>query len=228
MTLPLRAPARTNGNAFVYILISVILLGGLSFAISRSNDSNPSSEISAGATTAAVTSILAYEAQAQMAVDQMVQNGTTIDNIDFTRPAAATFNTAPTINKLFHPDGGGLQFKSLPASAVQAGITSPASTYAIGKMQNIEWTPTGTSDVIFTAYGIPLAVCQALNKKIHGATTTVVWNNDISTFVTSLLNTGYVPATFSVVGCPLCDKKAAACGKGTGAAYLYYSILISR
>lgn len=231
MTFSHRAPSRMNGNAFIYILISVILLSGLSFALSRSNDSNPTSEISEASAKAAATAILSYESQARAAVDQMIQTGTNVENIDFMMPNNANFNVAPTITKLFHPDGGGLQYKTAPSSYLKAGANGG---YYVGKFNNIEWTPTSAQDVIFTAYRIRKEVCQQLNKIITGSTTVPVRSGGAqpANFVPFVIS-GIANQDFPASQCGTCNGKPSFCVSdgvltNSTSIQVYYSVLYSR
>lgn len=219
---------KSQGNVFIYVLIAIGLLAALTFAISKGSDSNPQAELDSASASTAATSILTYEAQTRIAINQMSQNGSSLDSIVFTIPSDASFNTAPTINKLFHIDGGALQYRPLPKAAVVASVTNPQSSYVIGKIQNIVWTPTTNSDLVFFAYGIPLQVCEVLNKKITGSPTVPVWGVATAAHMNTLLTTGYLGISFAAAACPGCENKSAVCLKDSSNVYLYYSILASR
>lgn len=224
----------SSGNAFIYILLAVALLGGLSFVLSKGNENNPGSELADASAKATAAQILSYASQAGMAVDQMVSNGTTIDNIDFKMPSNSNFNTAPTINKLFHPDGGGLQYKPLPKSAYTTELLSPANGYYVGRFNNFEWTPTVSQDVIFAAYGLSLAVCQQLQLKISGTTTIPGTASGVpkSYFIDTAV-TGTANANLTATICAACDGMVASCVRNgaitsSSTVYTFYSILAGR
>ena len=223
-------PSRASGNAFVYVLVSVVLLAALSFAISRGNDSDPSNEISTAAAKANATSILAYESQARMAIDQMLQSGASINNIDFTMPSNAGFNTAPTSNKLFHPDGGGLQYKPLPAGTLGALFSGLPSQYYVGRFNNVEWTPTTAQDIIFSAVGLNKNTCEEINRKIFGtATMPTMAAGDITQALVSYDITGDINIDLTASKCTNCKDKAATCVKyNAGEKYIFYSVLVAR
>ena len=221
---------KSQGNVFLYVLIAVLLLGGLSFAISKNGDSNPQGELSDASAKATVTSILTYQAAAKTVILQMTQSGIGIDQIDYMLPSDANFNTAPTFKKLFHPDGGGLQYKPLPAAAIGRATTTPVNGYYIGRFNNVEWTPTTARDIVFAAYGLNKPVCEALNKKLTGSSTmplvsTVFTQRIIDTAVTGAGNTNFMASY-----CPACENKVSLCveiNTSPNFAYAYYSILFS-
>ncbi|PZP57456.1 MAG: hypothetical protein DI586_00025 [Micavibrio aeruginosavorus] len=224
---------KSSGNALIYVLIAVILLGALSFAISRSSDSNPNAEISDAAAKAAATSILAYEAEAKMAVNQMIQNGTKLTDINYMMPWEPTFNDAPTVNKLFHPDGGGLQWKGFTPSIFRSNgspapgynLSNAYNGYYVGRFNNVAWTPTSNRDVIFTAYAVKPEICAELNRKVAGITATYgvgAGESPRRLFVQNAYHTGGWN-DITTTTCPDCADRSALCVANT-----FYSVLIAR
>ena len=222
--------SRAAGNVFAYVLIAVVLFAGLSFALSRSNDSAPQNDITAAQTQAAVSEILGYAAQAQSAIDQMVMNGTGIDEIDFITPGELNFNTAPNINKLFHPDGGGLQYRTLSANAKGTDFATAPNNYYIGKYSNVVWTPTTSQDVIFSAYGIKNSVCRELNRKVSGSTVPAVAGAAITSLFVPGSVFGGTNFDLSVSRCALCENRSAACVQFNTDTdkNVFYSVLVAR
>lgn len=224
--------SESSGNALIYVLIAIILLGALTFAISRSSDSNPQGEISEAAAKAAATSILAYEAQAKSAVNQMIMNGTKVDEINFDFPSAATFNSGDTTKKLFHPDGGGLQYKALPSTADNKTNTSPPSGFYIGKYNNYSWTTSGAQDVIFSAYNLKQEVCIELNRKLTASVTipsVTVDSTRMLTVPSQYYGGSPANSNFTPTKCPACEGKPSFCISNTSpGGYSFYSILVAR
>lgn len=221
----------SSGNAFIYILLAVALLGGLTYVLSKSSENNPGTELSDAATKAAATQIIVYAAQAQMAVDRMISNGTSPDDINFTMPWEPTFNTAPTINKLFHPDGGGLQWKALPTAALHLGyrgtpgysMASAYRGYYIGRFNQQVSTPSSAFDIVFSAHGVNPAVCREINRKITGtAATYTASESDRRLWVDAAYHTGN-QANVTAANCPNCVDRPALCVLET-----FYSILVAR
>lgn len=216
-----------NGNVFIYILIAVGLFAALMFAISQSSSQNDASgELSEGESKIVAGEIIAYAASAANALAQMQQAGDTISTINFTLPSESNFNDSPTIHKFFHPDGGGFNYKPLPAKASADDATGLAAGYYIDRFNNIEWTPTTAYDVVFTAYEIKKDVCAELNQKMTGASTipTVSSASLQNLFVSDTLHAG-TNSDFMVTNCAACEEVPAMCVTDGSGKYTFYSIL---
>lgn len=216
-----------SGNVFVYVLIAVGLFAALMFTLSKGNEQGGgTAELADGESKVAAGEIIAFAASASNSLSQMQQTGATLDMVDFILPSDANFNDAPTIYKLFHPDGGGLGYKALPAKAIFDDGAGLAAGYYIGRFNNVEWTPTATHDVIFTAYEIKQNVCQELNVKMNGDATipTVVGDSLTNLFVDDSLHPG-TNSNFMVANCAACEEKSALCVTDGAGKYVFYSLL---
>lgn len=232
---PTQPPSsRQSGNAFIYILIACVLLGALTYSLSRSvNTGGAAKDLDNTKATIAADAILAYAATAANVITQLDQTGVSEDEINFMIPSEATFNNAPTTEKLFHPDGGGLNYKPLPKDAIdQALASSPDAGYYIGRFSNFEWTPTTTQDVVFTAWGLTEATCAALNKKVLG-TSTITADQNANRLKRALINDTYHglgQIDMDAGICASCEDKPAMCQVTANApiVYIFYSILVAR
>ena len=216
-----------NGNVFIYILVAVALLGSLMFVISKSDSQGDAREdLADGHTKIAANDILAYAASVTNSIVQMEQAGATADQIDFILPSDAAFNTPPSISKLFHPDGGGLNYKPLSAKAAADDGAGLAAGYYAGRFNSVEWTPSATNDILFSAYEITEDVCVALNLKITGSATvpTIVGDSLHNLFVDDSLHAGS-NANFDIVNCAACENRPALCVTDGAGKYAFYSIL---
>ncbi|HPQ50596.1 MAG: hypothetical protein KDJ26_03760 [Alphaproteobacteria bacterium] len=223
-----------NGNAFLYILIAVILFGALMFTISRtSNQENSTSELDAGRVAVAANEILGYAASASNAITQMQATAVSNDNLDFMLPSDTDFNTdtvpRPNIYKVFHPSGGGLSYRTLPKDAEADDAAGLDPGYYIGRFNSVEWTPSTTPDILFVAYEISTPVCQELNRKLVGSTTipAVTGETSENLFIDDQLHAG-TNADFNVANCAACEEKPALCisvSNGIDDKYVFYSIL---
>lgn len=216
-----------NGNVFVYVLIAVGLLAALMFTLSKSADQgDAASEVSEGQNMIMAGEIIAYAASASNSLTQMQQTGATTSNIDFILPSDSNFNTAPTIYKFFHPDGGGLSYKALPAKAIADDGIGLVAGYYVGRFNSIEWTPSITNDVLFTAYEITRGVCTELNKKIAGVGTIPTATGDTldNFFIEDALHAG-TNDNFEIANCATCEEKPALCVTDGAGKYAFYSIL---
>jgi hypothetical protein len=222
--------AGQSGNVFLYVLIAVILFGALTYALSQSAQQGDSvSELDQGRVNVAVNSILAYAGSAQNAINNMDISGSDADELDFIRPDDAAFDTAPNLHKIFHPDGGGLNLKSLPADSLGDAVTSPANGFYLGRFNNVEWTPTTTNDVIFAAYGLNRATCAALNQKITGSSTipSITAGAVRRYFVDDAIHGGG-NVDLTVAACAACDGRPALCVSNGANIFVYYTLLVAR
>lgn len=168
--------ARRNerGNALIYVLIAIVLFAALGFTLSRSTDTSEVGTLDEERAALYATQLISYASQAKSSVDQMLFTGASdINDLLFTLPSEGTFDTAPVIHKVYHPQGGGLTPGTLPAAVIDQGTSDPEPGWYMGRFNNIEWTgpDTGTNDeVILTAYQISEQVCGLINEKINGST----------------------------------------------------------
>lgn len=219
------------GNATIYVLILVALFAALSFTIMRQSDNSESSGLSSEKADIIANQIIAYPFQVKQAIEMMTMTGTEASDLDFILPGEATFNDAPTVNKVYHPGGGGLNPARLPEEAIaQTSATPPAGWY-LGRFNNIEWTPTTEQDVLLTAYQIDKTVCERINMKITGNTTipplTANLNNLLIDDATPLH--GGANADFNIANCTACESMPNLCvSNGAGTAFAFYSIIVNR
>lgn len=216
-----------KGNVFVYILIAVGLFAALMFVISKSStQTDAAGELSDGESKIVAGEIIAYAASTTNALSQMQQTGATVNMIDFMLPSDIDFNNAPTIYKLFHPDGGGLNYKPLPQKASADDKVGLAAGYYVGRFNNIEWTPTTAHDVVFTAYEIKEKVCKELNQKVATTTNIPIVTGDSleNLFVYDDLHSG-TNNNFTKANCAACEEISALCVTDGSGKYAFYSIL---
>lgn len=220
-----------SGNAMIYILLAIALLGGLTMSLMR-QDSQGGDDLSQDQAEFMAAEILGYSAAAQNVIDQMIITGANPADLDFALPSATSFNTAPYFNKFYHPQGGGMNFK--PATTrlfdMSSGVTNPLPGFYITRPNNIEWTPTTAPDIVVAAYYIPKTVCETINKKITGSTTIPNVPDIIKEKLIHgpTVGFGYTNSTFTKIDCPACEGYSALCINRSGAAYTFYSIILAR
>lgn len=216
-----------NGNVFVYILIAVGLLAALMFTLSKSgNQEDGIGELTDGQNRIMAGEIIAFAASASNSLTQMQQTGSTLSVINFMLPSDVNFNTAPTIYKLFHPDGGGLNYKPMPAKSIADDGVGLKAGYYIGRFNTVEWTPSVTNDVLFTAYEITQGVCIELNKKTANISIipTVVGDTLANLLADDALHAG-ANDNLEIANCAVCEEKSALCVTDGAGKYAFYSLL---
>ncbi|OIN85702.1 MAG: hypothetical protein AUJ12_08285 [Alphaproteobacteria bacterium CG1_02_46_17] len=223
-----------NGNAFLYILIAVILFGVLTFTLSKSGNQDDSiDELDTGRVSIAANEILAYATSSSNSITQMQASSITNDKLDFMLPSDTDFNNdtalRPNMYKVFHPAGGGLNYKTLPKQAIEDDGSAPDPGYYIGRFNSVEWTPSVTPDILFVAYELTKTVCESLNTKLVGDSTipAVTGETSENLFIDDQLHSG-TNADFNISNCAVCEEKPALCisvSHGIDDKYIFYSIL---
>lgn len=204
----------------VYVLIALALFGFLTLTLSNQNDQTDGEGIRDEETMLYVNELLSYVGSAQQAADMMISTGTAPNNLDLVLPTAAAFNTAPHIHKLFHPQGGGLNYQEKFSENLQNGATSQ---WAVNNNINVEWTPSTNNDVILTAYFITQEACAAINQIITGSATIPATDSPHAEY---FLSTG--TTALNTAECAACDGYPALCVENdTTDNYSFYNIIVA-
>lgn len=217
---------RQSGNAMIYILIALALLGALTMVLSRGGSEGGDS-LSEDQAELMTTRMTATAGVAKNAVDQMMMSGTAITALDFVIPSNAAYDTPPHHNKLFHPDGGGLTLDVDP-KLFTGTDTTPVPGWYIGRFNNIAWTPTAANDIVLAAHDISGSVCANINKKITGSETIPVLagTGDPATYFINTSFGGPANANLTNVQCAACEGFPQLCVSNTGATqFTYYNII---
>lgn len=236
-----------RGNALIYVLIAVVLFGALSFTLSRQTDTSEVGTLENERAELIATQLISYAADAKSAFDKMQFTGTRVGDVNVIPPSDPDFNSATTsdnLNKIFHPEGGGLNFARIPDRATDASnITTPddpAPGWYMGFNQ-VEWTPSTDTDLILTAYGLAPLVCGFINEKITGNTTIPVISDSVKeTLVQKTIDgedmysvganvdlTTDPDATSPAAICPECHNQASLCVQ-EGGVFGFYTIIGER
>ncbi len=244
--IPMRTKYKTeSGNALIYVLIAIALFGALSFTLGRQTDTGEVGTISDEKAELYATQLISYAAQAKQIVDQMIFTNTDIDDIDFVLPSVAAFNTPPHIDKMYHPEGGGLMQGKIPAAIMTTGVAAPPSGWYLGRFNNVEWTALAQGntagpglteapweEVILVAYQINQQVCEKINEKINGSTAIPTMTDSIKETMIDDATVGYGAGTNTDLTtdggdiCPDCDNMTTLCVENQAqTAYGFYTIL---
>lgn len=226
--------SQESGNALIYILIAIALFAALSFVLGRQTDTGGRSVLSDDQAELYASQIISYAVQTKSVIDQMTISGSDIGDLDFTLPTAAGFNTGSNINKVYHPEGGGLNPGRLPAGAISQSTSDPVPGWYLGRFNNVEWTESSGTDIILTAYQINQTVCQSLNKKINGSTTIPVLGDSIKeVMIDDAVHGGTnTDLTTDPTGSPICSdchKVTSLCVENADQdAYAFFTIIADR
>ncbi len=220
--------SKTNGNALIYVLVAVVLLGILTYVIARSDSETPVSDRDEGIIEATTAQILGYASTVSSVYTQMEQTGTDLDELDLTLPSAGAFNTAPNNHKLFHPDGGGLGYRDdVNASYVDTScnLVFVNRGWNVTKNVNWGWSTSASKDFFVNLVCVKQDFCKAINRKLTGSETIPASTFDI--------NQVFAAGTsdFTIAGCAACEKYPSLCisaNLGSGFKYVFYNLIKSR
>lgn len=219
-----------RGNALVYILIAIALIGVLTVTLARQNELTDNQDISDEEAELLALEMIEYANAAKNVINQMIITGADADNLDFINPTSDTpFNTAPHIDKVFHPQGGGLAYKELNEKAISQNSSDPSASIYFDMFSNVEWTPSTSNDIILAFYQIDSSICEVINEKITGTNTIPALVGAMNTIlVADTLHTG-TNIDLDTTSCPTCDGYADLCVSNAAVnEYSYYSILLGR
>ena len=212
----------TNGNAMIYVLIAIALFGVLTATLSSQNNQADNQDIDDEMVEFYANELIEYAAAAKNVVDQMLMTGSTIDSLDFVNPASAAFDTPPHINKVFHPQGGGLNYKKTFSTNIENNLGLTPGWF-FQQNANVEWTESTANDVIISALRIKSSVCKEINKRITGSTTIP----QLGTGMNAIFEDG--TADLSIANCAGCEGYQTLCVlNSAGDNWGFYSIIAAR
>lgn len=212
-----------RGNAMIYVLIGIALIGFLTVTLTNQNQQSDSQNLDDELAELTALKFAEYAQTAKGVIDQMEMTGTTFGDFDFINPTSATpFNTAPHIHKIYHPQGGGFNYKD--TTSFTSGAFLSTTGWNFTNATNVEWTPSASTDIIFTALDISQSLCQNINKKITGSTSIPVSTATIAT----LFSEASASADLTTTNCASCEGYPSLCLEDSAGDYAYYNIIFSR
>ncbi|HPF78249.1 MAG TPA: hypothetical protein PLF01_03055 [Alphaproteobacteria bacterium] len=209
-----------KGNAMIYVLIALALLGFLTVTLSRQNNQADGQDLSDEQAELYANEIVQYASASRYAVEMMLSSGSEVNDLNFILPSDANFNTGSNIHKVFHPQGGGLNYQAELNEDMVDNTGQPPGWYFTNSI-NVEWTPTTANDAIVSALRIKKAICESINKKITGSKDIPVLDEALGQVFKS---TATVDLDTSI--CPGCDGYPMLCVANQGGTfYGFYSII---
>lgn len=216
-----------RGNVFVYVLIAVVLFAALTFILARQEDEKEISVLSPEKAKVIATQMITTATQVKSALDQMVFAGTDPADFDFSLPGS--FGAAPHVDKVFHPDGGGVSLPPLPKDAIGLITSNPVNGWYLGRFNNVEWTPSAADDVILTARSIEKMVCEELNRIIIGSTDIPVLPGQLRTFLVDENLGGFTNQDLTIASCADCEPHLSLCVQNSAqTAFSFYNVVVAR
>jgi len=219
-----------RGNALIYILVAIVLFAALSFTLSRTTETEEAGELAAERAQFYTTQMIGYATTAKSAIDQMVFSGANIDDLDFILPGDPLFDEGSNINKVYHPQGGGLNQGVLNKGMIaEVDTLTPQPGWYMGRFNNVDWTDSAAPEVILTAYQITKPVCENINLVATGSIVIPVLGDSIREVLIDNEFTGVVNRDLSTGDdgvCPACEGQSTLCVQTRAkTAYALYVIL---
>ncbi len=231
-----------NGNALWLVLVAVALLGFLAGVVSKNSSSvNQTGSIEQARIKA--TSLLRYSKSVETAVQQMLLNGISENDLDFVAISGAHDNVNCTTAKceVFNIAGGGIQYRN---TAEILGDTSHTDDWFISTENRVyqfgcDDANSGCTELLLLAKNIPKSVCLQINR-IQGIDNP---NNDAPRQLEILegspytgsysttINSSLIGGTNTTNESPQVKGKEAACVFEFGSSqniYYFYQVLIAR
>ena len=219
-------PAGASGNAMIYILLALALLGALTMVLARGSGSGEDN-LSAERAELATTRITAYAGSAKNVIDQMMMSGSAASDLDFIKPNHVSFDAGVDIHKVYHPAGGGLSFPEVTPDIFITATDAPVPGWYFSDELNVEWTPTAADDLVLVAYRINRDVCAKINQKITGSADIPDLGGGLAAvFLSAADGGGGVDLDTTVTSCPECEGYPSMCvSNNTGNGFAYYNII---
>lgn len=212
-----------SGNVLVYVLILIALFAALSMVLSRNTDTAEGDILNEERIGLMATNLTQQAFTAQQVMDQMVIGGSRVDQMDFMLPSDGGFNTGSALHRVYHPDGGGLSYKS-PESYDASFFEGGSRGWIAQTATNVDWTPSATNpDIIYTFADVHSNICARLNQIITGNTAIPVLSDTID----NVFNEGAgTDADLDTGNCPLCEGQRSLCIEDSAGQYAFYNVLI--
>ncbi len=217
------AVRREAGNALFYVLLGVVLFAALSFIITRQTGNDGLTEQLADDKANIIASqMINHATSVKYAVEQMLANGSTVEQLDFIRPGEAGYDTPPHQHKVFHPSGGGVNVMAVKPEH----MSSPTTHWGYQKGRNVEWTPTTQTDLMYSVIDITEPICRSINTKLYG---NIAMPAQLTSSYGAVFEYGSTDVDFTAAICADCVGKHTACLKHPSLdRYLFYTVLVGR
>ncbi len=211
---------KSNGNAFLYILIAVALLAGLTFILSRGQDGGEKHLYDRADVQTRAQRLMSYVNEASQAWLQMQQTGTDLSELDLMYPDDGSFETPPNIHKFFHPSGGGFTYNPMDNATFQGSAGLPTGWKAT--MINADYTDTSGTDFFLTYMNIDQNLCAKINEMTMGNASIPTATFDAE----NILVDANSPLTES--DCPECATHTSICIEDSENRYVYVNLIGQR
>jgi hypothetical protein len=211
-----------SGSALFYVLLGVVLFAAVSFVTTQqSNNDGLVTQLTDQRADIIANKMINHATAMRFTVQQMLQNGSTIDDLDFIMPHETGFDTPPHQHKVFHPGGGGMT-PMVPKADYFDGVNSRGWRASSGNT-NIEWSETTDNDRLYSFLDLHPAICAKINEKLLGSSTIPVSNFNYTNVLDSSGS-----ADFTTSNCADCEGIPSLCIVNGNPTYAFYNTIILR
>ena len=226
-----------RGNVLWFILIAIVLLGGLTMLLSRSGSSvDQSGDVEQMRIKA--SQVLRYAKSIESALEQMRMNGVSENSISFKNTITATNYTNAACPddgncRVFDVAGAGLTYQKPPAGANDGSDWIFTGANNVGTAAGPVGTTQAASgnDLIMLMANANAALCLQINRDLEVGTSGTI-PEDTTGIVTTEFTGTYADSLDIIDGDPTpfeLDRKSAGCFTDTAAnpdvTYFYYVLL---
>lgn len=207
-----------KGSILFILLICVALFAALGYAVSQGF------RLNLGTTDAAktdqeklnATSVIDYFQHVAQGVQEMKYANISPAAIDFTLPDDPSFDTPPLAKKIFHPQGGQVQYQTV-WDQIKENANAPRTQWAFFQ-NSIEGVGGTGAELMASLSYIHPTLCQELNRNILGSTTIPSFSGTLQ----DLFINGATPITSG--NCAACVGKPMLC-VSDGTDQVFYFVL---
>lgn len=163
-----------SGNAFLIILLGVVLFGALAFTMSRSMRSTTTETLSARDADLAASDIMNYAQEVERAVSKLRGKGISENDLSFENTVVtsgyAHTPAVPVTSRIFHTSGANLSWRSPPPNANDGSewhFTGSSCVINLGTGgAGCDSDGISNEELLAVLYYVNHAVCEQINKKL--------------------------------------------------------------
>lgn len=162
---------KQTGNAFLIVMLGIVLFATLAFTISRSMRSDSTKRLSNHEAKLAATDILNYSQKIERAVNRLRRKNISENDLSFDQNIVAGYDHGqPNTNKIFNGNGGSLTWSS-PMNGVNDGsqwhFTGSTCIADIGTGgTGCDSDADSNEELIAVLPNLQLVVCESINDRL--------------------------------------------------------------
>jgi hypothetical protein len=221
-----------RGNAFIIVLVGVVMFIALSFTVSKGMRSDNTNKLSAREIELAASDILNYATQMERAINRMRRIGVSESEIDFANSVNLLYtnpNCATNDCRVFDSQGGNMRWKAPPNGA------NDGSDWLYNARNTVEGVgedctgSTRCTELVMFLNNMDQDVCREINNKLGISPVTPPIDGNTAADV-STIHVGIFLDTQSISGDSggIIDGKNSLCFQTLAQTYHFYHVLIAR